>query len=153
MLGNGGPGLSHPDFEHLLAFAAGELPSDQQASLESHLARCAECSVEANRLKASMSAPASAPARSLPSSVLEEIRSWEDAHTDRDSGVSEIKARVEGEIAPYIGSASAARIMERISPDGTDLLARIEAVLTLFLGGTAAAELTSRIVDRSIVRP
>lgn len=135
-----------------MALAAGELASAEESAAQAHLVECLECSREIARLIASINpSPDSSVQVPSPDSVLQGIQSWEQSHP-RELNVSEIKSRAENELAPYLGSAAAARVMERISPDGRDLLARIESVLALFLGCSAAAELTSRIVDRSIVQ-
>jgi anti-sigma factor RsiW len=146
--------LSHPDFEDLLAYAGGELSASESARVEAHIARCTQCGMDAARLTASLAPPPAAVVSSSSSdSVLEGIRSWESSHLHDHPDVNQIKCRIESAIAPYIGSAAAARVMERISPDGGDMLCQLESVLMLFLGCSAAAELIGHIVDRSIVRP
>jgi len=62
------------------------------------------------------------------------------------------KRRAAAEMVTYLGPKATARILQRVSADGRNLLTEIQPVLGLFLGRRAAGRLASRIVEASVVR-
>ena len=146
--------MTHPDFETLIEFAAGELMGRSLLSLNAHLAACEQCRSEAERLLASVAPPPGEMGSECAlQPVLEDARRWEIERASADPDSRSMKTHASGAIADYVGARAADRIVEKVSPYSDDLLSRVESVLALFLGCKAAAELTGHVVDGIIVRP
>jgi hypothetical protein len=79
------------------------------------------------------------------------IRQWSARRREADPDGRAVRARVEAELAPYLGPGGASRTLEPAA-DRHKLLPAVESVLTIFLGGRAAGRLMRRVVDRAVVR-
>jgi len=141
----------HPDFETLVRWSGGELPTEKLAEIAAHVSRCPECGLEADRLRAANEAGAAAfgatgavPGPEHLEQILSRIRDWAKA-----SEPEKVRARrrVAEMLSPYFGSAGAWQVVQPLREGSGELLGSIEPVLATFLGEKAAAKLMTDIVD------
>src|SRR3974390_118681 len=97
------PCLTHPEFETLIEFAAGELRGDGLLAVRAHVERCADCRLEAELVLASVGKPPHEAEPAL-SSVLEKARQGKAERAAAGSGDQREKSRAAGAIAAYLGA-------------------------------------------------
>ena len=141
--------LEHPDIEALVSLQFGELPADRTRAVRQHLAGCALCRQEFERLQHSLDGgPADCDAAPDSSTLLATIRDWEISSMQAGDA---LKRRIAIELAPYVGQAGADTLLRPVQDDGRNLLSKVAPMLTVFLGRRAAGNLVSRVVEKTIV--
>jgi anti-sigma factor RsiW len=131
------------------------LPPQQEAVMRSHLNACEPCRLDWERLSRALAEVRRQCAPSAPGlfpAVLAGIRRWEGETSQPEKGGTAVKRRVEAQIEPFLGQQAAARLLESVPDDGSNLLSTIEPVLANFLGSRAASELVGHVVEAAIMR-
>jgi len=141
--------LEHLDIEALASLLFGELQAYRVRAVRHHLAGCALCRQEFERLQQSLECgPVDCDPAPDTDTLLATLRDWETSGVQAGDA---LKRRIAIELAPYVGQAGADTLLRPVQDDGRNLLSRIAPLLTVFLGRRAAGNLVSRVVEKTIV--
>jgi anti-sigma factor RsiW len=141
----------HPELEWLVRYSDGEGTPDERQSLERHLARCAACRLELERLHMAEAEGHLQPAPPL-APLLADIQEWSERRRKQDPDSQAVISRVVRMLQPYLGNEGSRRLVGGVSREGVDLLGTVEPVLACFLGRRATQKLVGHIVECAIMR-